>query len=208
MTVFRKNIFILYIMDLKYYDLIKGEHGRTEDRYVLKPEYRYDSTFKNPTPINADISEWERVENTLKTPLKYGPYDIPASDYGYGEQIHDVFNKRYADRVGRQQELAAGTMNPVEFQHTKQNTENLAAFKRLEQLKRRNPTSIPDDIMEEGEAFDETKPIDYYVKLENELYTRGFKGGKSRKSKKSKQSKKLNKSKKSRKSRKSRKSKK
>lgn len=98
-------------MDPKYYTLIPGEYGYTEHRYVLKPEYRYDSTFKNPTPINAGMyNEWERVENTLKT-LKNGPYDITDSDYGYGEQIPEIFNRRKTDRIRRQQELDAGTIN-------------------------------------------------------------------------------------------------
>jgi len=184
MTVFRKKyIYIIYNinMDLKkYYNLIKGEYGHTEDRYVLKPEYRYDSTFKNPTPINADISEWERVEQELKNPpLKYGPYDIPASDYGYGEQIHDVFNKRYADRISKQQQLAAGTMDQAKLQQAIETNENKFVD--------------PDD----------RKAANILMGIYKSPDTKY--GGKSKKSRKSKKSKKSKQSKKSRKSRKSKK---
>ena len=179
----------------------------------------YNSTLYNNTPLDTQYDkEWERIEHDL-IQNKRAPYDkLNASDsFGIAffgqDDVHSLFAKRKEDRIKRQQDyyakLAAGTMNQVEFQQdTKPNTENLAAFKRLEQLKRRNPTSIPDEIIEQGESFDETKPINYYVELENELYRRGFKGGKSRKSNKSKKSKKSNKSKKSTKSNKSRKSKK
>lgn len=178
----------------------------------------YNSTLYNKTELTESDKQWERIENEL-IDNRQAPYDkLNASDsFGIAffgqDNVHSLFAKRKEDRIKRQQDyyakLAAGTMNQVEFQQdTKPNTENLAAFKRLEQLKRRNPSSIPDEIIEQGESFDETKPINYYVELENELYRRGFKGGKSRKSKKSKKSKKSNKANKSKKSNKSRKSKK
>lgn len=180
----------------------------------------YNSTLYNNTPLDTQYDkEWERIEHEL-IQNKRAPYDkLNASDsFGIGffgqDDEHSLLAKRKEDRIKRQQDyyakLAAGTMNPLDLQQTKQYTENLAAFKRLEQIKRKNPSSIPDEIIEEGESFDETKPINYYVELENELYRRGFKGGKSksRKSKKSKKSNKVNKSKKSTKLNKSRKSKK
>jgi hypothetical protein len=186
-------------MDLKYYNHIKGEYGNTEDRYVLKPEYRYDSTFKNPTPINADISEWERIENTLKTTLKNGPYDIPASDYGYGEPIHDVFNKRYADRVSKQQQLAAGTMDQAKLQE-------IIEKNKFIDPKTRN---IARQLYASGIiSDDQDEAVNKLIEIKNSRTKYGGKSSKYKKSRKSKKSNKSNKSKKSTKSNKSRKSKK
>lgn len=171
-------------MDPKYYTLIPGEYGYTESRYVLKPEYRYDSTFKNPTPINAGMyNEWERVENTLKT-LKNGPYDITDSDYGYGEQIPEIFNRRKTDRIRRQQELDAGTINVNDLK---------------EAIKKNESKYVDHEIR---------KAANTLMGIYTSTGGKSNKSRKSNKSKKSKKSNKVNKSKKSTKSNKSRKSKK
>ena len=174
----------------------------------------YNSTLYNNTPLDTQYDkEWEKVEYEL-IKNKLPPYkNLNATGSFVGimgqENEYSLFTNRKNDRVKRQQDKyardAAGTMDYSNFQNTKQYTENLAAFKRLEQIKRKNPNSIPDEIMESGEAFDETKPINYYVELENELYRRGFKGGKSKKSRKSKKSNKSRKSKKLNKTKKSKK---
>jgi len=171
----------------------------------------YNSTLYNNTPLEIEYDkEWKRIENQL-IQNKERPYNNlnPTGSFVSAFMNHDtkdtLYAKRLEDRSKRQNEKysidAAGTMDNSRFQNTKQYNENLAAFNRLKKLKIKN-SSIPNDIIESDEKFDETKPINYYVKLEDELYERGFKGGKSRKSKKSKKSKKSRKTKKSRKSKK------